>query len=196
MTIRNVFFIDWRVSDRESLIAALPANSVWYLLEPESDGVGQMRQVLAEYRDLESIQILSHGSEGTLYLGSTVLTSDNPGEYADELAAIGSSLTDYGDILLYGCDLAQGDLGQQFINQIARYAGADVAASTDVTGNAELGGDWALEYTSGSIETSGLTSSDFASLLAVITGWSSHDLVDTFPPSLVSRLELLGAHAA
>ena len=56
--------------------------------------------------------------------------------------------------LLYGCDLAGGEAGRTLLEGIGRLTGADVAASTDDTGHAVLGGDWELEYTRGEIETS------------------------------------------
>src|SRR6266511_4883597 len=90
-------------------------------------------------------QIVSHGSEGSITLGSTILDQGNVASYADALAQIGAALAPDGDIMLYGCDVAGGTTGQQFIDALARLTGADVAASTDLTGAAALGGDWTLE---------------------------------------------------
>ena len=45
------------------------------------------------------------------------------------------------EILLYGCNVAQGDKGNNFISKLSEITGADVAASDDLTGNAKLGGD-------------------------------------------------------
>ncbi len=39
------------------------------------------------------------------------------------------------------------------MDSLAALTGADVAARTDLTGNALLGGDWQLEYQIGEIET-------------------------------------------
>ena len=58
-----------------------------------------------------------------------------------------------GDLLIYGCDLAATERGEQFVDSLARLTGADVAASDDPTGHADLGGDWELEYRSGDIES-------------------------------------------
>lgn len=52
-------------------------------------------------------------------------------------------------ILLYGCNVAQGDVGQAFISALASSTGTDVAALTDLTGAAALGGDWAFEAQTG-----------------------------------------------
>jgi len=47
--------------------------------------------------------------------------------------------------LLYGCDVAQGVAGQAFITAFANATQVSVAASTDLSGAASLGGNWALE---------------------------------------------------
>lgn len=40
MTIQNVVFIDTRVVGYETLIASLGADTEWYLLDANDDGVG------------------------------------------------------------------------------------------------------------------------------------------------------------
>lgn len=146
MTIRNVFFIDSRVTGYETLILGLPEGSTWYLLDGGSDGVEQMATVLSNYSGLDSIQIVSHGTEGTLYLGNTILNGSSLNEYATLLSAIGSSLSDTGDLLLYGCNVAAGEIGTQFIESLSLITGADVAASSDITGT---NGNWVLEQSTG-----------------------------------------------
>lgn len=146
MTIKNIVFVDSRVASYEAIISSFGADTEWYLLDAEQDGIDQMQRILAGYSELDSIQIISHGSTGTLYLGSTVLNSNNLTTNQTQLQAIGSSLTETGDILLYGCNVAQGDVGVSFINSLAQISGADVAASDDATG---ISGDWQLEAASG-----------------------------------------------
>ena len=153
MTTNPIYFIDSRVADYQRLIAALPVGSKAFLLSPDQDGIEQMQAILSDYQDLDSIQIISHGVQGTLYLGNTVLDQNNLGSYQHQIGRIGSSLSGSGDLLLYGCNVAQGEQGQSFIEQLAQLTGADVAASEDLTGNAVLGGDWTLEKKTGAIET-------------------------------------------
>ena len=69
-----------------------------------------------------------------------MLDNGNLASYGVQLASIGGSLTDTGYILLYGCNMAKGDIGLQFITSLAQYTGADVAASDDATGAVALGG--------------------------------------------------------
>lgn len=74
-------------------------------------------------------------------------------EQSDTLRSIGNSLTPGGDILLYGCSVAEGQEDQDFIEKLAQYNGADVAASTNMTGTATKGGDWVLEASTERIDT-------------------------------------------
>ena len=173
MTTKNVVFIDSRVAGYETLIAGLSADTEWYLLDANQDGVDQMQRILAGYSDLDSVQVISHGSSGTLYLGSTVLNGDNLYSYQTQLQAIGSSLTETGDILLYGCNVAQGDVGVSFVNSLAQITGADVAASENWTGNL---GDWVLEVSSGQINLDvSFESISYQYDLALISGTSGND---------------------
>ncbi|MCM2320661.1 MAG: DUF4347 domain-containing protein, partial [Pseudomonas sp.] len=177
MTTRNIYFIDSRVADQQTLIDSLPADSEWYLLDADEDDITQMLAVLANYSELESIQILSHGAPGTLYLGNSVLDNASLASYSDQLASLGSSLAETGDILLYGCNVAEGEQGQLFVDTLALLTGADVAASNDLTGAANLGGDWELEVTSGEVTSATLAVSDYTQTLDVITGGEGDDIL-------------------
>lgn len=168
--VKNLVFVDSRVSNYPALIASLDANTSWVLLDPNQDGVLQMQAALAGYSGLDSIQIVSHGSPGTLYLGSLNLTTANLARYSSAFAVIGASLRESGDILLYGCSVGQGPIGSGFVTELARFTGADVAASTDVTGSPGLAGNWILERATGRIETAALQPANYAATLAIIDG--------------------------
>ena len=116
-----VTFIDGSISDLEIMVAGLDANSVYYVLDPKRDGLTQMVGILAEYSNLSAIHVLSHGAVAGLQLGSSWVDGASLDRYADELAAFGTALSVSGDLLLYGCNVAQGELGQQFIERIAEF---------------------------------------------------------------------------
>ena len=69
--------------------------------------------------------------------------------------------------------MAGSQLGLEFVQDLAAATGADVAASTDLTGPARLGGDWDLEFATGVIDvdplSSGGSGSEFEHVLADIT---------------------------
>ena len=98
----QLVFIDIRVANYETLTAALDPSAEIILLDAERDGLTQILAALQGRTDIDSVHIVSHGSEGALYLGSSVLDESTLDAYADELADIGASLSDTGDILLYG----------------------------------------------------------------------------------------------
>ncbi|MGE8322864.1 MAG: DUF4347 domain-containing protein, partial [Pseudomonas sp.] len=126
---RNLVFVDSHVVDYQMLISTFGADTQWVLLDADWDGVLQIQAAAAGYENLDSIQFISHGGPGSLYLGATVLDSSNLYQYENSLQVIGSTLTATGDILFYGCNVAQGDLGRHFIERLAQITGADVAAS-------------------------------------------------------------------
>ena len=106
---------------------------------------------------LDAIHLISHGTQGRLHLGNRSYTAEDLlGEHQNDLESIGASLSEQGDILLYGCDLASGDDGLLLVDVFARLTSADVAASDDTTGNQREGGDWELEMSFGSIEVATL----------------------------------------
>ena len=162
-------FIDSRVSTIENLQAGIAPDAAVVLLDPLQDGLAQIAQALAGVTDLDAIHIVSHGAQGALYLGDAVLTGDNLALYTSELSAISVALSSEGDILLYGCDVAKGVAGKVFIDQLASYTGADVAASTDATGSAALGGNWVLESNTGVLEAQAVSPGSFDTLLAAPT---------------------------
>lgn len=151
MTTSSLIFVDARVSDYAQLMAHLPTTAEVVVLDSATDGLQQMADYLAGRTGIEAIHVVSHGSQGALYLGNVRVDGDYLTGHSAQLASIGSGLTETGDILLYGCNVAQGDVGLQFVQSLANLTGADVAASVDVTGPATSGGDWELEYTAGNV---------------------------------------------
>ncbi|MEH1795512.1 Calx-beta domain-containing protein [Nostoc sp.] len=152
---RNIVFIDTAVLDYQSLVAGITLGSEVVILDHNRDGLTQISEFLAGCKpdSVESVHIVSHGGEGSLQLGSTYLNLTNLNSYANQLQKWANVLTDKADILLYGCDVASGQ-GTKFVQFLSRITGADVAASTDKTGSAALGGDWDLEVKTGKIEAS------------------------------------------
>ncbi len=150
----EVVFVDPTVPDCQTLAAGIGPNAEVIWLDPTRDGVEQIAESLAGRSGIDAIHLISHGSSGKLQLGVGTLTAESmSGEYADELATIQEALSDQADILVYGCDFAEGQDGQEAATLLSQLTGADVAASTDATGFAGLGGDWVLEAQMGAIET-------------------------------------------
>lgn len=142
------------IPDWEVLAASLGTTIEIIHIDASADGLEQIAQWADAHHDYEAIRIFSHGGNGTLHLGTLTLQDGNIDEHAHALQRIGAALVETGDVLLYGCDVAQDNVGRLFVQHLSRAMNADVAASTNPTGSKSLGGDWMLEYQSGAIETS------------------------------------------
>jgi CSLREA domain-containing protein len=178
----NLVFIDAALPDLQTLVAAAHPSAEVYLLNPAGDELAQISAVLAGRSQISSVQIVSHGSAGALQLGDTSLDATNLLDYAGILQSWAGSLSADADLLFYGCNLGADAAGQSFVQQIAALTGADVAASTDLTGSAALGGDWDLEFATGSIEASEFLSdwgqAAYQHLLANFTVTTTADTVN------------------
>ena len=152
-TSNEVIFIDSAVEGLQNFLLDHQQADV-VLLDPDRDGMEQIAATLEGRTGIEAIHILSHGSSGELNLGNDIFNLESMnGEHADELATIKGALSAEADILIYGCDVGADKSGQAFIDALSTATGADIAASTDLTGAAKLGGDWELESRTGTLET-------------------------------------------
>jgi hypothetical protein len=166
----ELVFVDTTVEGYEALLQDIDQNVEVVLLSGTGDSVAEMTAALEGRSDLDAIHVISHGGEGLISIGTQTISAGNLDQYSENLSVIGQALSDNGDLLLYGCEIAGGE-GQEFIDSVAEATGADVAASDDATGNVLDGGDWQLEVSTGSIETNAPFSeaalADFSGLLAI-----------------------------
>ncbi|HEY9613407.1 DUF4347 domain-containing protein, partial [Allocoleopsis sp.] len=149
--LSTIVFIDSAVDEYQSLVnGAIPEAEV-IVLDSTRDGVVQITQVLQGRINIAAVHIVSHGSPGCLYLGNTELSLDTLERYVSQLQTWATHLTSSA-LLLYGCNVAAGDAGEEFLERLHRLTGANIAASANRTGSGELGGDWELEVTTGKVE--------------------------------------------
>ncbi|MEM9733691.1 MAG: DUF4347 domain-containing protein, partial [Pseudomonadota bacterium] len=143
---KDLVVIDLNVPNSGDLIARIPAGTELVIIPDGESGVATLANYLTGRSGIETIHILSHGTDSGFNLGTDFLDADSIAtELTGDLAIIGAALTADGDLMIYGCDFGQ-DVNA--LDALAAATGADVAASTDDTGNAALGGDWDLEATS------------------------------------------------
>ncbi|WFP52110.1 cadherin domain-containing protein [Methylomonas sp. EFPC3] len=155
----EIVFVDTRVDGYQTLLNDIKSSDVSdrnleiIALDSNSDGIQQISQVLAERDNLDAVHIISHGSDGSLDLGNSQLNFDTLIRNQTDISAWGDSFNQNGDILLYGCNVAETQFGQSFVDYLAGITNTEIAASEDATGSADLGGDWQLEYQTGAIES-------------------------------------------
>ena len=190
----ELVIVDPQVSGYQQLIADLTARGTngtlieSVVLDPQRGGVDQISEILASRSDLDAIHLISHGSDGAIQVGGDTLDLAAVQQHEEAVRTWGGALSDQGDLLIYGCDLAATETGQALVDTLAGLTGADVAASEDLTGHANRGGDWDLEYRSGDVETDvafGIDAQDaWDEVLAVTVDTSSSGFVtdaDTNP---------------
>jgi Ca2+-binding RTX toxin-like protein len=148
--LSTLVVVDSTVADYQSLVNSTNPEAAILILDPTQDGIEQITQTLVKAENIESLHILSHGSTGALRLGSASLSWQTLNRYTSQLRAWAKSLAN-AEILLYGCEIAAGAIGQWFVHQLKLLTGAEIAASTNLTGNSALGGDWRLEFATGQI---------------------------------------------
>ncbi|TNF70247.1 MAG: DUF4347 domain-containing protein [Gammaproteobacteria bacterium] len=143
---KEVVIFDSRVKDPHTLIKDISRKSSVEIIDINKNGVNEIARILSKYDNLDAVHIISHGNQGELYLGNVILNSDSLSFYKNQLANWGQSLSSNGDLLFYGCNVAEGTKGMTFIDVLKSYTHADIAASIDETGGKVLGGDSQLEY--------------------------------------------------
>ncbi|TWU01071.1 Inner spore coat protein H [Stieleria varia] len=141
----NLVFVDARVDDIDQLVGGLAGDHELILLDSSRPGLEQISQLLERRTNVSSLHILGHGETGRLRLGNQTVDLQTLNRFQSTLRGWSGSLTADADILVYGCDTGADAEGLKFIERLAELTGADVAASTDKTGDSELGGDWDLE---------------------------------------------------
>jgi len=167
--------IFWQTSESgiESFVVEQHDRAVSiYAISDGHNGLYHISNILESYTQVDAVHILTHGnSDGILINDHQV---DLAALEADSAAITtwSNSLSDDGDILLYGCYVGANGANIGFIQTLSSLTGADVAASDDLTGHRDLGGDWELEVATGPIESELVTQLDvqagFSGVLAAL----------------------------
>ena len=156
LTVEQLVFIDSQVENYQFLASEIIPGVKVIILQKDRDGIAQISEILQSQPQVSNVHIVSHGSPGCLFLGNTNLSLDTLERYASELKNWFSSLSlvpHPSSLLLYGCNVAAGDAGEEFITKLHDITGVEVAASTTRIGNAARGGNWQLDYQTGKIAT-------------------------------------------
>ncbi|MEG4055811.1 DUF4347 domain-containing protein [Microcoleus sp. Pol7_B2] len=169
----TIVFIDAGVENSQQLIEGVIPSAEIFVLDKTADGIEQISEVLQQRQNIDAVHIISHGSPGCLYLGNSQLSLDNLIHYAPQLQQWNVT-----NLLLYGCNVAAGDAGEEFIAKLHTLTGAEIAASKTLTGSAAKGGNWELEVTTGQAElTPAFSPEVMATYPGVMNGTSNNDIL-------------------
>jgi hypothetical protein len=150
----HVVVIDRDLPELDVLITGVKPGSRLIYLDNTKSPLASILKIIKENAPVSSLHILSHGKPGTLIFSSDKVTVENLEENHVILGAWKEYFINHGDVLLYGCEVAKGNEGIEFIKALAVLTGLDIAASDNLTGSYLKGGDWYFEVRSGRIESS------------------------------------------
>jgi parallel beta-helix repeat protein len=165
----ELIFVDETVEDYQAFVNDIqqrdPGSTRYEVIQLSSDesGIARITAVIRGQEGIDAVHLVSHGSADAVHLGSDRLTTENVDRYAWQIEEWQFAFDSDADLLIYGCDLASSDEGQQLLETLSATCGCDVAASVDDTGHAIFGGDWDLEYETGAIETAVVLSPELQS---------------------------------
>ncbi|MDY6803351.1 MAG: FG-GAP-like repeat-containing protein [Cyanobacteriota bacterium] len=134
-TGKSLVAIDRSLENYQQLLRAMEGRAEVIVIDGGSDPLVQISQALSE-TGAETLQIVCHGKPGTLYLGETLLNSSNIGKHTYLLSEWGIK-----EIQLYACNVAD----EEFLRRLHQLTGANIAATREKVGNANLGGTSQLE---------------------------------------------------
>jgi hypothetical protein len=157
-----VAFIDATLDHYQDLVTGVSPGTEVVVLDPVQDAIAQITQTLTGRTGIESVHIVSRGLSAGLQIGNTRLDNSTLTQYTSQIASWKTALSADADIVIYGSEVANDpSLTQRptpfsptpFLVRLARLTGADIAASTDITGSSALNGDWEMEYKFGQVES-------------------------------------------
>lgn len=140
--------IDSHVDSPQILVDAVLENSQAFLLDKDRDGIEQITQLIQQANiPPKTLHLVSHGASGTVFLGNTQLDVAKLETYSAQIRAWSLE-----NLYLYGCEVASGTMGQQFLHQLHHLTHANIAASSTKVGHSDRGGNWILDTILGCLD--------------------------------------------
>jgi Ca2+-binding RTX toxin-like protein len=145
----KLLVVDSALSGSKALIDGRRADFAIAHLAPEAAPLAQIADLAEQHGPLTDLHILSHGEPGALHMAGAVVDAAALADAADALRRIAACLTPDAEVLLYGCSVASGETGRDFVADLQDVLGAPVAASEAPVGNAARGGAWSFRTPDG-----------------------------------------------
>ncbi|WP_319423258.1 DUF4347 domain-containing protein [Pleurocapsa sp. FMAR1] len=129
---RAIVFIDSGVPNYDTLVQKVIPEARAILIGSQTDGIKAITQILVN-SNCQEVYIVAQGYPGCLYLGNSELSINTLIQYALELQSWfidhKSNLDISPRLSLYGCNLASGDVGEEFITKLSQITTAKIVAS-------------------------------------------------------------------
>ncbi len=141
------------IQDRDDLIGAIQGNVITISYDAGASNAGTILSAIQSAlagRVVDSIGFVSHENGAGAFNLTNGLSVSLESLSADSSlqgfwSSVGQFVKQDGRIDILACDVASSPEGLQLVSQIESLSGRNVAASSDLTGNPEFGGNWELE---------------------------------------------------
>ena len=176
--VENLVFIDQSLPESSTLgnLVNLPNSEIVFLNPVNYDGIQKVTEEIQKHSGLKSIHLVGHGDDAKLIIGNDNYWSDDIYMIENILKSWKDHFVAEADVYLYGCSIAGSSEGKGFVDLFASFTGLDVAASTNLTGHSSKGGDWVMEYTTGTVESPIVFSSGIENYNFTLQGLNYADL--------------------
>lgn len=132
---RPIVFLDSQLSNCDSLVQKVIFQARAIVINSHADGIKAITHEL-ESSSCQEIHIITHGFPGCLHLGSSELSINTFIQYTRELQSWFKRdrhlSFDPPQISLYGCNVAAGDVGEEFISRLSQITTAEITASANI----------------------------------------------------------------
>lgn len=133
---RPIVFIDSKIYNHDIIVQQLIAEVRAIVIGSQCNGVRDVSDIL-KHSCCQEIHLMCHGSPGCLYLGNSELSLSTLTQYSLELQswfdnALADCDLDFPRLSIYGCNVAMGDVGEEFITKLSSVTGARIAASASL----------------------------------------------------------------
>ena len=131
---RPIVFIDSQLSNCDFLVQKVAFQARAIVINSHADGIKAITYEL-ERSNCQEIHIITYGFPGCLYLGSSELSINTFIQYTKELKNwFKGDRSSFAPprIFLYGCNVAAGDVGEEFISRLSQITTAEITALTNI----------------------------------------------------------------
>lgn len=184
---KRIAFVDPDVAELADLAGSDGVEV--HVLSADRPVAEQMAQTLAAHASVSAVDLLSHGDPGRLQVAGRGVGRHDLLADAPHWRAIGQKIEPGGALFVYGCRVAAGAAGHDFVDALFELSQVSVAAASGPIGAARWGGSWDLDVQRGATHARPMALQSFAGLLATITGTAaSESLTGTALADTISGL--------
>lgn len=192
---RPLIVVDSQVDECWRLVDELGCQGTLRLIRADEDGVEVITDAL-RHDPTETLIVVAHGAPGRLTLGNTRLDLDSLDRYAEALGNWFKGASTSPQIHLYGCQVAAGDAGSEFLAKLHHLTGAGIAASPRLVGHADLGGDWRLDATVGAVTAAAPMGDSFVAQYRAVLGTDNFASATVWTPGSTTGTTVGATHQA